>query len=121
MVLAGNSRSGYGGVDRAWGAGTVGMGAQMKEEAIVDVECSTGPIKMYETWAPGRKCGHLHMTLADTEAKIMEGDKQVGTVVGCIGGATEVRIDGYHYTLRPLDLWQAVLEMHTKRLAEEKR
>ena len=78
-----------------------------------------GQIRVTELWNPTRKSGHLHLTLSDMVVKIMEGDTQVGETVGCIGGATEIRIGEYTYTLNPLDLWKAVNAMHQNRMLKD--
>lgn len=70
-------------------------------------------VKLRLTIDPSRAKNSLHLTIADTCAQVFNGDRHIGRVAGCIGGAIEVSIDQpgglpIAYTLNPLHLFEAV-------------
>ena len=78
----------------------------------------TRGVKVSESWAPGRKSGHMHMTFPDVGAEVMDvtTHKKLGHVYGCLGGGIEIRIGEYTYGLSCMELWHAVNEMHKSRV-----
>lgn len=64
-------------------------------------------VRARQTYESG-KGGTLHVRFADNVARVTADGEQVGEVASCIGGSVEVVYEGRHYTIEPLDLYQAV-------------
>ena len=61
------------------------------------------------TYDPERTSNRLHLTISDTTITAKQGEEELGRILGCIGGAVEIRDkrSGCSYTIRPQDLWVA--------------
>jgi len=66
------------------------------------------PLKL--TMDPNRVKNTLHMTYGDTCVEITDKKtkKELGYTISCLGGAIEVCVGKYTWTLLPKDLWMAV-------------
>lgn len=53
--------------------------------------------------------GYLHMSIVDCDVNILEGKKQIGEVLGCMGGGVEFKVEGDDRTwfVSAIDLWKS--------------
>lgn len=61
-------------------------------------------------------CGssRMRMKFADNALNITAGKKQIGEVIGCLGGAVEFHLNGLQYAVSGQALWDAFCEAINK-------
>jgi hypothetical protein len=74
------------------------------------IEEITLNVKLKNCMKPDGTGGIMHFKIADSCARLMDGDTQIAEIAGCVGGTLEISCRGQTFAIGAKEIWNAVCE-----------